>query len=224
MSFSDWTFHQRVTDSVIPSSNILINTTPISPLVGTGSLSIQDSGAPDTATVAFHPDADSFDNLLELGRIRTIFRKRIGSSFEDHGIYFLSQGVNPLHDEVEVYAAYYSSGGTTLRVRKYLSGLHNTASILIGTYTIPFSGSEEPVVLEVEWLAGLLARESGEVIFTVRFGSNTTNFVNLLTVASESVDPLLFTGTCGIFVRSRNASEPLNSRIDMTSIYRKNLA
>ena len=225
--FSDWTFYERVTDG-IPPSNIQTVAENVTPLVGAASLRIIDSGLPSLATVAVLPDPYRFDTRIELGRIRVIFKKDPGLGFEDQGIFFLSSGANPLLDDVAVYAVHYTTGSTTVRVTKYTSGLHNSGvSTLLQSFTVPFSGSSEPIVLEAIWEGGLLTRLSGQTKITVRFGSNTTNFAGLITLSPVVFDTLspLFTGIGpGLFVRSRGPSEPINSVIDTTEIYRNNLA
>ena len=226
MSYYDWVFHSRVTDG-IPPSNIQTIAENVTPLVGLASLRIFDSGLPAVATVAAHPNPYTFDTLIELGRIRIVFKKDMGLGFEDQGIFFLSSGTNPLLDEVEVYAVHYSSGSTTVRVTKYTNGLHDsTTGTLLQTYVVPFSGGNEPVVLEVIWEGGLFTTINGQTKITVQFGSNTTNFTDLVTLSPTVFDTTapLFTGTCGFFVRSRGPTEPLDSVIDTTEIYRSNLA
>ena len=224
--FSDWVFYSRATDNIIPS-NIELVAENVTPLVGLASLRVIDHGLPSVATVAAHPNPYTFDTLIELGRIRIVFKKDMGLGFEDQGIFFLSSGTNPLLDEVEVYAVHYSSGSTTVRVTKYSNGLHdNTMGTLLQTFVVPFSGGNEPIVLEVIWEGGLFTTINGQTKITVRFGSNTTNFANLVTLSPTVFDILapLFTGTCGFFVRSRGPTEPLDSIIDTTEIYRSNLA
>lgn len=223
MSFPDWIFHSRVTEATIPS-NIEIATENSDPLLGLTSLRIQDLGAPALATVVLFADPLFFDTKIELGRIRTTFRKNAGLGFQDHGVFFLSSGNNPLHNEVSTYAAHYSSGGTTVRVTRFTNGLHDTEGTLLHSYTVPFSGSDEAIVIEMIVEAGLLTRLNGYTKITVRFGSSTTNFGNLLTLSPSITDSLnpLFTGTCGMFVRSRGITEPLNARIGATEIWRSN--
>ncbi len=221
MSFADWIFYSRTTENVIPS-NIVFLSESITPLVGSGSLRIRDLGSPTRATVALLPDSLTFDSRIESGRIRTIFLKETGIGFEDQGIFFLSQGVNPLHDEVEVYGVHYPSGSSYVRLTRFTNGLHDTAGTILGTYAVPYTGLEEPIVLEVQWEGGILSTYSGYTKIQIRFGSNTTNFGNLvdLPIFLDTSTPL-FTGTSpGLFVRSRSSLEPLNSVIDMTSIYR----
>ena len=224
--FSDWVFYSRATNNIIPS-NIELVAENVTPLVGLASLHILDQGLPNVATVAAHPNPYTFDTLIELGRIRIVFKKDMGLGFEDQGIFFLSSGTNPLLDEVEVYAVHYSSGSTTVRVTKYSNGLHDsTTGTLLQTYVVPFSGGNEPIVLEVIWEGGLFTTINGQTKITVQFGSNTTNFADLVTLSPIVFDTTapLFTGTCGFFVRSRGSTEPLDSVIDTTEIYRSNIA
>lgn len=225
MSFTDWVFFTRVTELTLPSSISFISE-DISPLQGNASLLVEDTGAPAVATVAFVPNPYFFDDLVECGRLHTIFRKRSGAGFQDYGLFFLSQGSDPTRDNVVTYAVYFSSGSTTVRLMKYPNGLHNYLDgVLLQSYTVPFSGNVEPVVLEAEWLGGLLNRTAGYTNIQIRFGSNTTNFsnlVNLSPVIHDSPDSL-FTGSCGVFVRSRHQSDPLRAIVDMTELYRKNL-
>ena len=226
MSFSDWNFYSRVTEDIIPS-NIDLQSANAVPLVRAGSLRIKDLGAPAIATVAALPKATLFDSKVEVGRIRTIFEKLNGSGFQDQGIFFMSSGNNPTKNNVRIYVVYYSSGSTTVRVMKYTSGLHHTTGTLLQTYTVPFSGVDEPIVIQVSFTGGLLTGFNGYTEIIVKYGSNTTNFANLVTLSpsvQDTVSPR-FTGRGpGIFVRSRNPLEPLNSLIDMTEIYKEDVA
>ena len=227
MSFQDWLFYTRITENIV-ASNIHLENENISPPQGTGSLRVRDSGAPAVATVAFVPNPYLFDDRIEVGRIHTIFRKRTGSGFQDSGLFFLSQGSDPTRDNISLYAVYFSNGTTTVRLMKYPNGLHNYADgILLQSYTVPFSGLQEDVVIEAEWQGGILTRTTGYTSIQIRYGSNTVNFnnlVNLSPVIHDSTN-LLFTGTSpGVFVRSRHQSEPLNAVVDTTEIYRKNLS
>lgn len=226
MSFSDWIFYQRVTENIDPS-NIVIESEIAVPLVGNASLYILDRGAPAIGTVVCMLNPLLFDNKIECGRIHTLFKKKTGSGFEDQGLFFLSQGSDPTRDNVALYAVYYTTGSTTVRLMKYPNGLHNFSDgVLLHNYTVPFSGSTEPVALEVEWQAGLLNRNTGYTQMQVRYGSNTLDFGNLLdlTPVVHDITNSLFTGNGpGVFVRSRHQSEPLNSLIDNTAIYRSDV-
>lgn len=225
LMFSDWVFYSRVTEDIIPS-NIELESENAVPLVGAGSLRIKDLGAPAVATVTALPKPALFDTKVEIGRIRTVFKKLNGSGFQDQGLFFLSSGNNPTKNKVKVYVLYYSSGSTTVRLMKYTSGLHNTTGTLLQSYVVPFSGSDEPIVIEADWKGGLLTNFNGYTEITIKYGSNTTNFSNLVTlspVVQDTIGPFT-TGRVGIFVRSRNQVEPLNSLIDMTEIYREDLA
>src|ERR1700704_3128142 len=143
MSFSDWKFYQRVTENIDPSDIILESEITV-PLAGNASLYILDRGAPALSTVALMPNPYLFDNKIECGRIHTVFRKKTGSGFEDQGLFFLSQGTDPTRDDVVLYAVYYTTGSTTVRLMKYPNGLHNyTDGTLLQSYTVPFSGSAE---------------------------------------------------------------------------------
>lgn len=225
---SDWNFFSRETPGVLPFTLQITgeNNSPF-PLEGLRSLRVKDLGTPDAATVAIVPKPLLFDTHIELGRIRTIFFKKQGLGFEDQGIFFLSSGTDPLHDEVSVYAVHFTTGSTTVRVTKYASGLHNhLVGTTLATYTVPFSGSDEPIVIEAEWIGGLLNRETGTTTIQVRYGSNTTDFadlVNLTPLVTDTISPI-FTGcSLGLFVRSRNSLETINSVLDYTEIYRKNI-
>ncbi len=225
--FSDWIFYQRVIEAVTPSEIVLESELAV-PLVGNASLNIIDRGAPAVATVAFLPNPLFFDGKVECGRIHTVFKKQIGSGFLDNGLFFLSQGADPLNDNVRLYAVYFMNGGTAVRLMKYPNGLHNFSDgVLLQSYTVPFTGSAEPVVLGVEWQGGLLNRTTGYTKIQVRYGSNTNDVEDLLDltpVVNDSTDSL-FTGSGpGVFVRSRHQSAPLNSLIDTTEIYRNDVS
>jgi hypothetical protein len=225
MAFTDWNLFTRVTENSLPSDIRFVSETG-TPVGGFESLNIVDFGTPEISTVAFRLNQIDFLGNLDAGRIQTVFRKKTGLGFRDSGIFFLSQGENPLLNNVKVYGVHFTDNGTTVRVRKYLNGLHDLSStISLKNYIVPFSGSDEFVVMEVEWFGGLIGNSLGGVQIDVRFGSNTTNFNNLVPltpVVLDTSNPLLFSGGEGFFVRSRSGLEPLDALVDNTSVFFRN--
>lgn len=227
MSFSDWLF---LTTSSGPS-DIVVETDNLNPLSGNASLLIHDTAVPTGATVALMPKPTLFDTRVESGKIYATFRRRSGSGFLDHGLFFLSQGTDPTRHDVVVYAVYYTTGGTNIRVMKYTNGLHNTNGTQLVNYNLPSAPTTGPAVMSVSWRAGLLTFSDrthdylDHTFITVGYGENTTDFNNIVTLGTvNDYSGPLFTGIGpGVFLRSRHASEPLYAVIDLVEIYRTNL-
>ena len=224
MSFSDWDFHERVTEATIPSSiQVFVDDfTPPAPLVGIGSLRIEDTGAPAVATVAGTLLQDEFNTTLDSGRMRSVFRRQNGLGFRDTGIYFLTSGYNPTLDNVTGYAVYFIDGGPTIRLVKFTNGLHDNSNFtILGSFSSIFGGSDENVVMEVEWRGGVIARFTGGTEIFVRFATGTdfNNLVQLGTVTDTS--SFYYVGFNGLWVRSRNEVEPLDTLLDDTGVWNR---
>lgn len=218
MSFSDWDFFTRVTEQTIPS-NIQILSETGSPLVDSASLNIMDSGSPAVATVTIALKNSLFPNILESGRIRTVFERKTGSGFRDQGVYFLSSGRNSTLDGVQGYSAHITDGSGNFRISKFTDGLHNLSGFTtLQTFNTTFSGSTESVVMEIEWFGGVIADFLEFTSIEVKFGENTTDFSDLISLGTVS-DTSFTTGNAGIWVRSRNSSESLDAIIDNTYVY-----
>jgi hypothetical protein len=168
-----------------------------------------------------------FDTHIEAGHIRMVFDRRAGSGFLDHGFFFLSQGLDPTQDNVVVYAVYVASGVTNIRVMKYTNGLHDHSSgSLLASVNLPSASTVTPAVIDVAWHGGLFTRLNGLTNIFVSYGENTTDFNGLgLALSLGDVDSPLFTGVGpGVFLRSRDESEPIYSMIDNTEIYKYTVA
>ena len=218
MAFANWDFFFRVTELTIPS-NISITGETVSPLSGLESLKITDSGAPSSATVAVTLDPVFFPNLVDLGRIRSIFQRKTGSGFRDQGFYFLASGFDPTAFGVSGYAVYMTEGTGFVRIAKFQNGLHDpTGFNVLVTHPTPFT-TTSPVVMEAEWVGGVVAEVSGLTSIDVRFKDNTTDFSQLFPVGPTLTDPSYKKGFAGIWARSRFQNEPLDALIDDTSIF-----
>jgi hypothetical protein len=219
MAFTDWDFFSRVTEQTIPS-NIQILSETDSFITDTASLNIFDGGNPAVATVVATLKSSLFPPLVEAGRIRTIFERKLGAGFRDQGFYFLTSGKNPTLNGVQGYAVRMTDGGGFLRVAKFTNGLHDFSNFVnLVTYNTPFIGNETGVV-EVEWVGGIIAEDLGFTSIETRFGGNTVDFNDLVSQGTIT-DSSYTSGFTGLWMRSRNSSEPLDSLVDNTSIYER---
>ena len=222
MAFSDWEFFSRVTEQTIPSNIQFLSETG-NPIADSASLNIADQGNPARATVAATLKGLLFPTILTLGRIRTIFERKTGSGFRDQGFYFLTSGRNPTLDGVSGYTAHIIDGSTTLRISKFTNGLHDITSFTtLNTFVTATSGSDENVVMESEWFGGFVSDFKGFTQIETRFSNNTIDFSNLVDLSTIQDSSSPFTvGYAGVWVRSRNSSEPLDVLIDNTTIYQR---
>ena len=222
MAFSDWEFFSRVTEQTIPSNIQFLSETG-NPIADSASLNIADQGNPARATVAATLKGLLFPTILTLGRIRTIFERKTGSGFRDQGFYFLTSGRNPTLDGVSGYTAHIIDGSTTLRISKFTNGLHDITSFTtLNTFVTATSGSDENVVMESEWFGGFVSDFKGFTQIETRFYNNTIDFSNLVDLSTIQDSSSPFTvGYAGVWVRSRNSSEPLDVLIDNTTIYQR---
>jgi hypothetical protein len=222
MAFTDWEFFSRITEQTIPSNIQFLSETG-SPLAESASLNIADQGAPERATVAATLKGLLFPTILTLGRIRTIFERKTGSGFRDQGFYFLASGRNPTLDGVTGYTAHIIDGSSTLRVSKFTNGLHDiTGFSTITSFTTTTTGSDESVVMESEWFGGFVSDFEGFTQIETRFANNTIDFSNLIDLSTIEDSSSPFTvGYAGVWVRSRNSSEPLDALVDNTTIYKR---
>jgi len=223
MSLEDWTFEVRAT-GVATFNNFIDFSTPFN---GLGSLIVEATGTPSESTVAIHPDTSTIDTGFSSGRIRTVFEKRIGSGFREHGIYFLSNRPNPTEDGTACYIISVSDGAQSIRIMRASNGIHgnNPGLTTIQTFSdspsTPIPNATAASVLQVDWFSGALLEEFGGVKIIVSFAHNTIDFNDLITFP-EFVDSFALSGGTGegIFTRSRASSEVVSAKFDDTSIFR----